>query len=145
MKLRILSLFFISVFGTFFTAIAFAENIDLRLPTKRLHSLDELPKIFENKYELTNFLEEISGIYQFDELGTALPLGLNSKDIISLIAPHEDVELAIAVSAKSFPHRLNSYIVIICFARNKSTYDRVIAGTRRSCRKKITSEMMLYT
>ncbi len=39
MKLRILSLFFMSVFGAFFTAIAFAENIDLRLPTKRLHSL----------------------------------------------------------------------------------------------------------
>ncbi|PZO43232.1 MAG: hypothetical protein DCF19_04565 [Pseudanabaena frigida] len=120
MKLRILSLFFISVFGTFFAAIAFAENINLRLPVKRLYSLDELPKIFENKYELTNFLEEISGIHQFDELGTALPLGLNSKDIIWLIAPYEDVERAIAVSAKAFSHQLNSYIVIACFARTKS-------------------------
>ncbi|TYQ30073.1 hypothetical protein [Pseudanabaena sp. UWO310] len=136
MKLRILTLFFISAFATFFAAIAHAQNIDLRLPTKRLHSLDELPKIFENKYELTNYLEDLSGITKFDDLGTNLSLGLTSKDIARMIAPHEDAELAIAVSTKAFPHRLNSYIVIACFARTKSEYNRVKAVTRRTCRKK---------
>lgn len=133
MKLRILAIFFISIFSS---AIAFAENIDLRLPSKRLHSLDELPKIFENKYELTNLLKELSGIRKFDDLETNLSLGLTSKDIVRLIAPHEDAELAIAVSAKAFPNRLNTYIVVACFARTKSEYDHVIAATQRSCRKK---------
>ncbi|TYQ26659.1 hypothetical protein PseudUWO311_11145 [Pseudanabaena sp. UWO311] len=132
MKLRILAIFFISIFSS---AIAFAENTDLIPPPKHAESLNELPKLFENKNGLTDFREQLYGIPESDALGMDLPKGLTRKDIVKLVAPNEDINLAIAVGAKAFPYRLNSYVVIACFAR-PNQYKDLRFPERKSCKKK---------
>ncbi|ELS32010.1 MULTISPECIES: hypothetical protein [Pseudanabaena] len=136
MKLRILTLFFISVFATFFAAIAFAENTE-RIPLpKPAQSLNQVPRLFENKNGLTNFYEELDGIPEVDKLGMKLPYGLNAKDLIRLLAPNQNPNLAIVVGAKAFPYRLNSYVVITCFARTQNEYEgRISSFYRNSCEK----------
>jgi hypothetical protein len=131
-KISFRNYFFASIFST---AIAFAENPD-QLPTpKHTQSLNELPKLFENKNGLTNFREQLYGIPESDALGMDLPKGLTRKDIVKLVAPNEDLNLAIAVGAKAFPYRLNSYVVIACFAR-PNEYKGLMFPKRKSCKKK---------
>ena len=125
MKLRMLSLFFISVFATFFVSNVLAKLSDYRVSAIRYKSRDTLPMIFEKKYENSIFLEELVGIRRYDELATNLSTGLTGKDIARLIAPNEDLSLAISVGVKPFPYKLNSYIAVACFARNKNEYERL--------------------
>jgi hypothetical protein len=123
MKLRILSIFFISAFATFFAAIAFAENTDLALPQKhsqKAQNRGETAGLFKNQYGRTIFLEQMAGIRKSDRLGTDLPQGIIAKDIARLLAPNENTDLALTVGVKAFPYRLNSYVAIACFAKNNS-------------------------
>jgi len=137
MKSKILVIFLTSIC---YCAIAFAENIE-RLPLpKHAQSLDQLPSLFRSKRGLTNFNEEIRGVPRVDRLGTNLPVGLNRKDIARLIAPNEDISLAIAVGAKAFPYRLNSYIAIACFARNKKD----MPDYNGSCRNTYYGDKVVY-
>jgi hypothetical protein len=134
MKLKILALFFISIFSV--SIVAFAENPD-RLPSpKHAQTLGQLHKFFKNRRGLAKFNEELSGINKEDGLGTNLPPGLTAKDIVRLIAPNEDSALVIVVGAKAFPYRLNSYVVIACFVRGKNKYAQEIDSADKSCKKK---------
>ncbi|TYQ30074.1 hypothetical protein [Pseudanabaena sp. UWO310] len=136
MKLRILTLFFISVFATFFAAISFAENTEQSPSPKPAQSLNQVSRLFENKNGLTNFHEELDGIPEVDKLGMKLPSGLNAKDLIRLLAPNQNPNLAIVVGAKAFPYRSNSYVVITCFARTQNEYEgRISSFDRNSCEK----------
>lgn len=139
MNLRILTLFFISVFATFFAAIAFAENNDLIPPQKHAQNRSEVAGLFENKYGFAHYLELSTGIYKSDGLGTNLPKGLSTRDIARLLAPNEDLNLAILVGAKAFPYRLNSYIAIVCFAKDEYEYNKYrseIKSSEKICDKK---------
>jgi hypothetical protein len=122
MKLRILAIFFASIFSS---SIAHAEFSDYRVSAIRSESRDGLPKIFEKQYQNSSFLEELVGIRKYDKLATNLPTGLTGKDIVRLIAPNEDLSLAISVGVKPFPYKLNSYVAVVCFARDKNEYKRL--------------------
>ncbi|MBD2176349.1 hypothetical protein H6F42_05375 [Pseudanabaena sp. FACHB-1998] len=136
MKLRISTLCFISAFATFFTAIAFAENTNLISSPKHAQNRSEFSGLFENKYGFAYYWEIATGIYKSDGLGTNLPKGLIAKDLARLLAPNEDLSLAILVGAKAFPYRLNSYVTIVCFAKNEYEYRSEMTSSDKSCDKK---------
>jgi hypothetical protein len=118
MKLRIFAFFLSSIF---YTAIAFAKEIDQRPLPRSAKTSAQLEVLFRSKRGLANFRENIGGIPRVDtnQLGTNLPAGLTKESIVRLIAPNEDISLLSLVGAKAFPYRLNSYVVIACFAQDK--------------------------
>ena len=90
---------------------------------QQVSSLDQVPKLIKNKEGTAKYLEQINGDEKPDGFGTALPSGLSAKDIVSLLAPKENLELATLVGAKAWPYRADSFVVIACFSGNKKHYD----------------------
>ncbi len=79
-----------------------------------------------------SFETAIDGIPEVDGLGMKLPSGLNAKDLIRLIAPNQNPNLAIVVGAKAFSYLLNIYVVITCFARTQNEYEGRISSFYRN-------------
>ncbi len=83
-----------------------------------------------------SFETAIDGIPEVDGLGMKLPSGLNAKDLIRLIAPNQNPNLAIVVGAKAFSYLLNIYVVITCFARTQNEYEGRISSFYRNSSEK---------
>jgi hypothetical protein len=135
MRLKILAI--LPILAFFNSFIAFARDTDNRIPPPRhAQNLDEIPKLLKTNRGLSSYNEEMSGVLKIDKLGTNLPPGLTARDIVRLVAPHENLARALVVGAKAFPYRSNSYVVIACFARSENEYKQAIEFHDRSCQKK---------
>lgn len=90
---------------------------------QQVSSLEQVPKLIKSKEGSAQYLEQMDGVEKPDGFGTVLPSGLSAQEIVSLIAPKEDLKLATLVGAKAWPYRPDSFVVIACFSRNKKEYD----------------------
>ncbi len=112
---------------------------------QQVSSLNQVPKLIKNTAGSAKYLEQINGDEKPDGFGTSLPSGLSAKDIVSLLAPKEDLGLATLVGAKAWPYRPDSFVVIACFSGNKERYDdHKMSNQQPTCSKDYVAGKKLY-